>query len=124
MSELVTLELPSDLVRQARAVAASTNRRFEDVVAEWIERAIAEPPVESLPDAELLAACDRTLPDAVQDELSHLLAANREGALSAPERERLDSLLTAYRRGLVFKARALKEAVSRGLKHPLGDHAA
>jgi hypothetical protein len=97
-------------------VAASSNRSFEDVVA--------EPPVESLPDAELLAVCDRTLPDAAQAEFSDLLAANRERILSASERERFDSLMAAYRRGLVFKARALKEAVARGLKQPLGDHVA
>jgi hypothetical protein len=52
VSEVVTLELPSDLVRQARALAASKNRRFEDAVAEWIGRAVAEPPIDALSDAE------------------------------------------------------------------------
>lgn len=111
MSEVVTLELPSDLLRQARALAASTNRRFE-------------PPVDSLPDADLLSACDSRLPDAAQGELSELLAENREGSLKAGGRERLDGLLAAYRRGLVIKARAMKEAVARGLKPRLGEHAA
>ena len=124
MSEVVTLELPSDLVRQARALAASTNRRFEDAVAEWIEWAVAEPPIDTLSDAELVSACDTELPDAVQAELSGLLAENREGSLIAADRERLDGLLVAYRRGLVFKARAMKEAVARGLKPRLGEHAA
>ena len=115
MSERVTLELPSELVRQARALAASTNRRFEDAVAEWIGQAVAEPPIESLPDAELLAACNRMLPEASQTELSDLLAENREGELNAVSRERLDGLLAVYRRGLVQKARAVKAAVARGL---------
>lgn len=124
MSEVVTLELPSDLMQQARALAATTHRRFEDAVAEWIERAIAEPRIETLPDAELLSECDRSLPDAAQVELSELLATNREGTLDAADRGRLDRLLGAYRRGLVLKARALKEAVTRGLRPQLGDHAA
>ena len=124
MSERVTLELPSELVRQARALAASTNRRFEDAVAEWIEQAIAEPSVESLSDAELLSTCNRMLPEAMQSELSELLAENRDGQLNAVSRERLDGLLAVYRRGLVQKARAVKAAVARGLTQRLDEHAA
>src|SRR5581483_9397850 len=108
--------LPTELVRQARALAAATNRPFEQAVAEWIERAVAAPPVESLPDAELLSACDSRLPEPIQAELSDLLVRNREGALTPADRGRLDELLAAYRSGLVLKARAFKEAVARGLK--------
>jgi hypothetical protein len=124
VSEVITLELPAELVRQARALAAATNRRLEDAVAEWIERAVADPPVEALPEAELLSLCDSRLADPLQDELSDLLARNREGGLAPAARGRLDELLAAYRRGLVLKARAVKEAVARGLKPRLGDHAA
>jgi hypothetical protein len=124
VSEVVTLELPTELVRQARALAAATNRRFEDAVAEWIGRAVAEPPVESLTDADLLAVCDSRLPESAQEELSDLLARNREGGLVPADRGRLDDPLAAYRRGLALKARAVKEAVTRGLKPRLGDHAA
>jgi hypothetical protein len=38
MSELVTLELPEDVVRRAREVAHRTGRRPEGVLAEWVER--------------------------------------------------------------------------------------
>ena len=124
MSEVVTLELPTELVRQARALAAATNRPFDEAVADWIGRAVADPPVESLPDPDLLAVCDGQLPDAVQQELSDLLARHREGPLTPADRGRLDELLAVYRRGLVLKARAAKEAVARGLKPRLDDHAA
>jgi hypothetical protein len=124
VSELVTLDLPPDLVRRARELAAATNRRFEDAVAEWIERAVADPPVEALPDDQVLSLCDSRLPDADQDELSGLLARNREGELAPADRGRLDELLAAYRRGLVLKARAVKEAVARGLTPRLGGDAA
>ena len=106
MNETVTLELPSELVRKARALAAATNRRLEDAVVDWIGRAVAEPPVESLPDAELLALCDATLKESDQDELSTFLDCLREGSLSEPERGRLEQLMTSYRRGMVLKARA------------------
>lgn len=124
MSERITLELPAELLRQARELAAATNRPFEDAVADWIGRAVADPPVEALPDAQILALCDSRLPDAEQDELSELLAHNREGELAPHDRPRLDELLAAYRRGLVVKGRALKEAVARGLTPRLNDDAA
>jgi hypothetical protein len=113
MSEVVTLELPADLVRRARALAAATNRRFEDVVAEWIGRVVDDPPVESLPDEQILALCDARLPDAEQSELSELLARNKDGELADTDRGRLNQLMAAYRQGLVQKARAVKEAVAR-----------
>jgi hypothetical protein len=34
MSERITLELPADLLRQAREFATASNRRLDDVVAE------------------------------------------------------------------------------------------
>ena len=120
MSTRVTIEMPDDLARRAEAVAAATNRRVEDVVAEWVGRAADEPPVESLGDAELLAACDARVSPAEQEELSALLADLREGDLPSASRARLDELMASYRRGLVAKARAVREAVSRGLLPPLG----
>lgn len=124
MSEIVTLEIPDDLARRARALAAATHRRFEEAVVDWIGRAVEEPAVESLPDASLLALCEATLPVEEQEELSALLARHREGGLEDAERGQLDRLMGAYRAGLVLKARALREAVSRGLKPPLADDAA
>jgi len=124
MSETVTLEVPDELARRARALAAATHRRFEDAVVDWLRRAVDEPGVEALPDGELLALCDATMDPVEQEALSLLLAGQREGTLSAPEKASLDTLMDTYRRGLVLKARALKEAVSHGLRQALGDDAA
>jgi len=123
MSETITLEMPYELAQQARALASAGNRRLEDALLEWIGRAVENPPVESLPDSELLALCDAKLDAAPQAELSTLLTDHREGALAASQQARLDELMAVYRRGLVLKARALKEAVARGLRPRLGDHA-
>lgn len=124
MSETITLELPSELAHQARELAAATNRRLEDAVVDWIGKAVVDPPIELLPDAEVLALCDATLEDARQEELSKLLTQMREGRLSGSEQVRLDQLMAVYRRGLVLKAKALKEAVDRGLRSRLDDYAA
>lgn len=124
MSEMITLELSAELASRARALAAATNRRFEDVVAEWVGRGAAEPTVECASDEELLALCDAVLPSSAQHELSELLARNRESLLDASERRRLDELMAFYRQNLLLKAKAWQQAVARGLKPPLSDYAA
>ena len=121
MSEKVTIELPDELSRRARRLAAVGNRRLEDVVIDWINRAVSEPDVEALPDDELLRLCDATFEAREQAELSGLLADAREGQLGTARREQLDDLMAGYRRGLVLKARAWREAVARGLRTPPTD---
>lgn len=124
MSETVTLELSAELATRARAVAAVTNRRFEDVVAEWVGRGAAEPDLDRTSDDELLKLCDAELPFSIQQELSDLLARNRESRIDAGARNRLDELMSAYRQALVIKAKAWQLAVARGLRRPLTDGAA
>jgi hypothetical protein len=119
MSIKVTVELPDELAQRAQAVAAQTCRRFDEVLVEWIDRGVPEPPVESLSDDQILALCDGQLDAEQQEELSALLARHREGLLQDAERGRLDELMRVYRRGLVRKAQALKTAVARGLRPPL-----
>jgi hypothetical protein len=116
MSVKVTVELPEELADRARAVASQTSRRFEEVLVEWIDRAAAETPLESLPDEEVLALCDAQMAPDKHEELSDLLARNREGQLQNTERNRLEELMQFYRRGLVRKAQALRVAVARGLR--------
>jgi hypothetical protein len=113
MSESMTLELPAEVARRARVVAAATNRRVEDVVVEWIERIAAESPMEDLPDSDVLELSRSQMSEDNQTALSDLLS--RQPRLTEVERNRLEELLAGYRRGLVLKARATKEAVSRGL---------
>jgi hypothetical protein len=124
MNEVLTVELPEELARRARALAAATNRRVEEAIVEWIGRAVEEPDVAGLADQQLLALCDLTLEKAEQEELSLLLEKQREGQIQAGERQQLEHLLDLYRRGLLLKARALQEATTRGLRPRLDDHAA
>ena len=121
MGQTLTVELSDELARRARSVAAAGNRRLEDAVIDWISQAVAEPEIESLSDDELLARCDSALAADLQDELSGLLADAREETLDAAGRARLDELMAVYRRGMVEKARAWREAVARGLRQSLTD---
>jgi hypothetical protein len=116
MSEIVTLELPEEVARSAKHIAEKTHRRIEDVLVEWLDRTAAELPVDMLPDDEIVALCDLEMDADQNDELSDLLAHNRENHLSAEEQQRLDELMQLYRYGLIRKAQAIKTAVERGLK--------
>ncbi|MBW4597420.1 MAG: hypothetical protein KME46_32125 [Brasilonema angustatum HA4187-MV1] len=119
MAEIITIELPERLAQQAKEIAAITHRRLEDILVEWIDRAITELPVESLPNEQVLVLCDLKMEPEQQEVFSDLLAGNREGLLNDVEVRQLDELMQVYRGGLVRKARALKVAVERGLRPPL-----
>jgi dsDNA-binding SOS-regulon protein len=116
VSETITLELPEPLVYSARIVAERTSRRIEEVLMEWLDQAAAELPVEMLPDEQVLALRDLQMSDEQQNELSVLLADQREQRLDARQRARLNELLAIYRHGMARKAQALKTAVERGLQ--------
>ena len=119
MSEIVTLELPDVLVQSARSVADRTHRRIEDVLVEWLGRAVTDVPIDALPDDQVLALGELQMSEREQAELSDLLAGQREGTLDGVERARLAALMESYRRGMVRKAQALQVAVARGLRPPL-----
>lgn len=119
MNEIVMLELPERIARSSKEIAARTQRRLEDVLVEWIDRAITELPVEFLPDDQVLVLCDMQMGRMQQRQLADLLTRNREERLADAERAHLDKLMQTYRRGLVRKAQAINIAVARGLKPPL-----
>jgi hypothetical protein len=120
MSQTLTLEIPEALVQSAGAVAQRTGRRVEEVLAAWLDRAIPDLAIEQLPDEEVLALRDLQLSPAQQDTLDDLLSRQREGQINERERQELDALLVIYRQGMIYKARALYVAVTRGLQAPPG----
>lgn len=120
MTETITLELPDTMLRHARTIATQTHRRVEDVLVEWLELVATELPVELLPDEQVLMLRDMQMSAAHQQELSTLLAEQREQTLDSPGQSRLAALLHLYRQGMVRKAQAHKVAVERGLQPPLG----
>ena len=121
MAETVTLEIPDHIAQRAGEIADRTGRPMQEVLADWLLRGADEPPVELLSDEEVLEIADMQLPEAQQQELSDLLAGNREGELDDAEKIRLDELMDIYRRGLVRKAEAIRTSVERGLRPPLNE---
>jgi hypothetical protein len=77
------------------------------------------PDLSTMSSEELLALTTMMMDKWERLELSELRDQQQETKLSDAERGRLDELMMIYRRGLLLKARALLEAVTRGLIPPL-----
>ncbi|HEY3136882.1 MAG TPA: hypothetical protein VGL29_12705 [Blastocatellia bacterium] len=119
MSEQITIQVSDQVVRHAATVASRTQRRIEDVLADWLESVVHELPVEALSDSEVLELAQLRLSDEQQAALSELLERNRENSLDEQDRRHLDELMRVYEHGLLRKSRALRVAVQRGLLEPL-----
>ncbi len=122
MAELYTVEFSEKVVSHAREVANRTQRKIEDVLAEWMDRFVEDMPIETLTDEQVLKIADMQLPEDQQTELSGLLHKNSEGILVDAELKRLDELMGVYHHALVRKAEAMKVAVERGLRPPLSEN--
>jgi hypothetical protein len=119
MYEQITLQVPDRVVRHAARKASQSQRRIDEILTEWLERAVTEMPVDELPDEEVLALTELQLTPPQESTLSELLERNREGTLNAGGRYGLDEVMHVYEHGLLRKAQALHVAVQRGLREPL-----
>lgn len=119
MSEQITIQVSDEVVGRAATVASQTERRIEEVLAEWLEAVVSDLPVESLSDGEVLRLTELELSDEQRSALSDLLERNRENSLDEQDRRHLDELMRVYEHGLLRKAQALRVAVQRRLLEPL-----
>lgn len=119
MSEQITIQVSDQVVGHATRVAAQSQRRIEDVLADWLESVITEMPVEALSDEEVVTLMEMQLRPEQQTILTDLLARNQDNTLDSEGRQQLDELMQVYERGLLRKAQALRVAVQRGLRAPL-----
>jgi len=128
MSQLVTLDLPDEVVRRAHCLASLSNRDVAQILAEAVS--VALPPLDAvfgeqagavseMPDAEVLRLADLQFTAAQDRSLSRLLDKQQGGVLADEERRELLALMQVYQGGLLRKAEALAEAVRRGLREPL-----
>ena len=119
MSELVTLNVPDQIVRVATSIANRKQRAMEEVLLDMLTSRAAEPPVENLSDEEVLALSEMMMPKEQDERLGELLAQQRENQLDPEGRKELAQLMWLYKQGMLQKSQALREAVERGLREPL-----
>jgi hypothetical protein len=122
----VTLSIPNDVLEKATRWANFMGRPVENFLTETIQSSLPSlGPVSDLDaiptwsDDEVIAATEEDLSPAVNNRLSELLQKQQAGALGDAEKKELQTLMVVYQTRLLRKARALNEAVSRGLKEPL-----
>jgi hypothetical protein len=127
MSTRITITLPDDVYRRAESLAQVTSRGVADVLADtlalWLSAsdlpATPGMAVASLSDQELLAVTELALPSDQDRRFSELLDMQQSRRLQPAERAELLAFMQIYQQGLLLKARALHEAVQRGLRPPL-----
>ena len=125
MSTQVTLTLPDQVWERAEVLAQRTGRAVGELLAETIELGLdplgevaREVPLETWPDSEVLAAVETELPPVADQRLSELLERQQAAALSTDQGTELRAPMQTYQESLLRKARALREAVRRGLREP------
>ncbi len=127
MTTQVTVTLADDIYRRAERLAELTERPIADLLAETIDLSLrplgpegaAGQPVAALSNADLRTAADARM-DATEDRrFSELLDKQQAGLLTDADRVSLLALMQIYQDGLLHKAKALNEAVRRGLRPPL-----
>jgi hypothetical protein len=116
MSEPITIQISDHAIQHAAQIAANTKQSVEAVLSDLIESSL---PVELLSDDEVLVLSEMRMTEDQDDELSDLLAQQREGELDPEGRRRLIELMQIYEHGLLRKSQALRVAVERGLREPL-----
>lgn len=125
MSTQITLALLDDVYQQAEYLAQMTGRDVGEVLRDTIEISLrplgtsTPPPLQDLSDAEVLALTNLQLPPSQDERLSELLSRQQADQLTLDEQTELTAIMQVYQEGLLRKARALREAVQRGLLPPL-----
>jgi hypothetical protein len=127
MGTQLTLEIPDEVLRRAATVASATRRDVASVLQEALTVAfgplsspeVPPPPIDDLPNTQLLALCDARLPDHSAARLTELLDKRRAGTRGPSEDAELAALVQAYQSLWLRQSAALAEAVRRGIRPPL-----
>jgi hypothetical protein len=128
MSTQVTLTLPDETYRRAEHLARLTGRSIADVLADTLDislqplrsKPVTDKPVAELSDSEVLELADSQMEAAQSTRFSELLDKQQAGKLLDADRQELLALMQVYQEGLLRKAKALNEAMKRGLrKYPM-----
>lgn len=127
MDTQITLTLPDDLYQRATNIADLTGWTVEDAVLVMLEVSLPaliplvdlNKPVESLTNDHLLALTNLQMSSEYDTRHSSLLYQQQSGTMSPVEHRELQTLQRVYEIGMIFKSRALAEAVKRGLRPSL-----
>lgn len=124
MTMQVMVKLPDDVYQKAEGLAQRTGRNIADVLTSMLEVSLpsmpdfSTKPLNELSDEEVLLLADSRMETAQNERMSALLQKQQETELDEIERHELSLLMYIYQEGSLRKARAMVEAVQRGLRQP------
>jgi hypothetical protein len=125
MHTQITITLPDEVYQRAERFARLANRDIASVLADTIQLSMPPistdilEPVSTLADEQLLSLTELEMDPDEDARLSELLDRQQAGIIVEHEYPELETLMQIYQEGLLRKATALSEAVSRGLIPPL-----
>lgn len=126
MTTQVTLSIPDEVLEKATSLANFMGQPVDDLLTEAIRSSLLPldlitdlKPISNWSDEEVLAATKEDLTPAENSRLSELLQKQQASEINDAEKRELQTLMALYQTKLLRKARALNEAVQRGLKEPL-----
>src|SRR5439155_8850911 len=118
MEQVIELRLPSEIALWANEIATLTDRDLQAILIDWLKLGL-EGIVAQLSNEQVISLSKLMMNDAQNEELSKLLAQQREREISDEARVRLRELLDIYEYGMLWKAEALKVGVQRGILPPM-----
>jgi hypothetical protein len=121
----VTLQLPENLIEQARQLGAATQRDLGSVLTDVLEMlwlTVDGVPLDTafsmndLSDHDVLMLANSKMDGVQNQRLGDLQVKGKSEGLTSAERYELLALLQIYQIGQLRKSEALAEAVRRGLR--------
>lgn len=121
----VTLQLPENLIEQARQLGAATQRDLGSVLTDVLEMlwlTVDGVPLDTafsmndLSDHDVLMLANSKMDGVQNQRLGDLQVKGKSEGLTSAERYELLALLQIYQIGQLRKSEALAEAVHRGLR--------
>ena len=123
MQTQVTLNLSEDLYRSAEQLAVGVKSPVQSVLTDVLSAAlgvwdVVDKPIQTWSDERVISVCDSQMSPEQSERLSDLIDKGQAGSLTVDERPELWTLMRIYEVGQLRKAKALAEAVHRGLRSP------
>lgn len=125
----VVVNLPETVVERVKIFSHATKRDVSAVLADTVEMMWpawemvltlnVSPPVETLPDEEVLRLADLKMDPQLNERLGDLQIKGKTATLEPSEQVELLTLIHLYQMGQLRKSEGLAEAVHRGLRPPL-----
>jgi hypothetical protein len=126
MSTQITVTVPDNLYRHIQRLAQTSGRSMAEVMNSMmsvslfpLSSPVTAMPLEKLSDEDVLELADSRMSAAQNERMSELLDKQQSGELEGPEKDELAVLVYVYEQGTLLKAKAIHEAVRRGLREPI-----